>query len=266
MVSEGFAQRRRALSERLIDALVALFLGLGSWRDEDAARFVAQAVPLVEGAQHTLAGLVAYFTAVQASEAVGVPVAPPPIPAEDVTGLRAGVTPAEVYRRPFTTVYTGLGRGLDLPTAVERGATRLQEITEMDLQQTYARAARSAMRSLPGRARPTGWRRVLVGPGNCALCVVASTQRYTLADLNPIHPGCDCTVAALYGGQEHVIEPELLERVHGAVEELTGQADRGARAPDYRKLVVSMTREHGELGPLLVRPLDRFTTAAQLPT
>jgi hypothetical protein len=183
-----------------------------------------------------------------------------------VTGLR-GVPYEEVYRRPFATVYTHLSRGAPLEEAVERGATRLAGIAEADLQQTYAHAAQAAMEALdvPEADRPRFWRRVLIGTGNCALCVIASTQRYRVEELNPIHPGCDCEVAPLFGSDPgQVIEPDLLDQVHTAVEELTGDHDRGGRATDYRRLMVQMTREHGELGPMLVRPRDAFTSADDL--
>jgi hypothetical protein len=258
-------EQRRALSDRIVTALRKLFEQLGAWRAAEARRFVEQAVPLLEGAQHQLAALTAVYVADQASRAVGRVLAPPGIPDAAAVNLRNGVTAREVYQRPFRTVYTALSRGEPLPRAVELGSTRLAQIAEMDLQATYAHASRSAMQQLPPDARPTGWRRVLVGPENCAMCVVASTQRYRIENLNPLHPACDCQVEPIYGPDPgRVIEPELLEAVHDAVQTLTGHANRGGRAPDYRKLLVSCTAQHGELGTLLVRPSDKFTSAANL--
>jgi hypothetical protein len=261
---ERFARLRRALSTRLTTTLVRLFFGLESWRDADADRFVAQAVPLLQGSQRSLAALAAAFTAAQASEALGRPAAPPGVPDDAVLGLR-GVDPLLVYRRPFATVYNDLSKGKSLTEALESGRVRLSEIAEMDLQQTYAHASRAALNALPAGARPRFWRRVLVGEENCGMCVIASTQRYTVGELNPIHPGCDCTVAGIWGRDPgQVIAPELLEQVHQAVQDLTGASDRGAREPDYRHLTVQMTRRHGELGALLVRPNDRFTGLADV--
>jgi len=262
---ERFAILRRLLSDRLAAALRRLFLDLGAWREEDARRFAAQAVPLVQGAQRTLATLTAAYVAAQATEAIGRPVPPPGIPDTRVLGLR-GVDPAQVYRRPFVELYTALARGKPMTEALDLASSRLSRIAELDMQQTYAHATQAAMQALPPAVRPSGWRRVLIGPENCALCVVASTQSYTIETLNPMHPACDCTVAPLFGDVDHVIEPDQLERVHAAVQELTGTVDRGARAPDYRQITVAMTNEHGELGPMLARPRDRFTTAADLPT
>lgn len=265
MTPEQFTAQRRALSDRVIAALRRLFERLGAWRAADMQRFVEQAVPLLEGAQRQLAALTAMYVAAQASRAVGRVLAPPGIPSAAAVDLRSGVTAREVYQRPFRAVYTALSRGEPLPRAVELGSTRLAQIAEMDLQSTYAHASRAAMQQLPPDARPHFWRRVLVGPENCAMCVVASTQRYRVEDLNPIHPLCNCRVDAIYGPDPgHVIDPELLGAVHDAVKTLTGRADPGAREPDYRKLLVSSTATHGELGTLLVRPLDHFTSPADL--
>lgn len=270
MTPEQFAVLRRNLSERLITTLVRLFVGLGSWRDDDADEFVAQAVPLIQGGQRSLAALTAAFVAAQASEALGTTLAPPGVPDDEAIELRMGIDAEQVYRRPFATVYNALAKakkGASLTSAVELGRVRLEQIAEMDLQQTYARASRAALQGLPAEARPRFWRRVLTGLENCALCTIASTQRYTVEDLNPIHPNCDCQVQGIFGRDPgQVIDPDLLEQVHTAVEELTGRADRGARAPDYRQLMVRMTPQHGEIGPLLVRPRDRFTGPGDLAT
>jgi hypothetical protein len=262
---EQFAVMRRGLSERLISVLVRLFFGLGSWRDRDVDRFLAQAVPALQGSQRSLAALTAAFVAAQAGEALGRTFAPPGVADVDAVDLRAGIDVADVYARPFKAVYAALAQGKSLTAAVEAGRVRLTEIAEMDMQQTYARASRAAMRGLPEQARPRFWRRTLQGEENCALCVITSTQRYRIEALNPIHPGCDCQVQAIYGRDPgQVIEPALLEQVHDAVQALTGEADRGGRAPDYKHLTVQMTREHGELGALLVRPNDRFTGPGDL--
>lgn len=266
MTPEQFAVMRRSLSTRLIEALVRLFLALGAWRDEDVARFLQQAVPLVEGGQRSLAALTSAFIASQATEALGRTIVPPAIRDRDAVNLRKDVDTADVYHRPFVTLYNALSAGKPFPDALKLAENRLAEIAEMDLQQTYASASRAVMKQLPESVRPQFWRRVLTGLENCALCVIASTQRYRVENLNPIHPGCDCQVQQLYGKDPgQVVEPALLEQVHNAVKQLTGEADRGGRAPDYRKLMVQMTPDHGELGPLLVRPRDKFTSAADLP-
>jgi hypothetical protein len=68
----------------------------------------------------------------------------------------------------------------------------------------------------------------------------------------------------VFGETDQVLEPELADAVMAAVAELTGE-ETSLRGTDLRRLLVSMTPEHRELGPVLVRPHGHFTTAAELP-
>ena len=233
MTPEQFTQLRRSISAQLGQHLTGVFRALGSWRDPDAAKFAHTAVPMVAGAQRTLAQLVALYMAAQASKATGTAVSAPAIPATAITGLR-GVDPAVVYRRPFVATWTALSRGSDLPTAIDRGADRLAKVAEGDLQQTHSSTARAAMRALPNK--PSGWRRVLVGPDNCVLCTAASTRTYSVEHLNPLHHNCNCRVEPVFG----------LRQVKNS---------------DPAGYVM----DHGELGPLLVYPRDSHVTPADLP-
>lgn len=249
MTVAQFVQFRRMLSNRLSSALTGMFRGLGSWRDPDSEKFVAQAVPLVQGAQRALASVVSIYVADQAARATDRTVAPPAIPDSAVVNLR-GVDPAAVYRRPFVTTYVALSRGDDLPTAVDRGVTRLEQVAEGDMQQTHSNAVRAAMQALPEDVAPSGWRRVPQGPRTCGLCIVASTKLYGVEALNPLHGGCDCSVEAVFGSHPSV-GPERKAAVKAALEEIGA----GRNYRNLRGLVV----EHGELGPMLVRPKDHFS-------
>ena len=259
-----FAFLRRSLTLRLIVALTRMFDGLGSWHRPEAQRFAAQAVPMVEGAQAALATLTSNYVASVASQALSRPIAPPPIPQVARARLRL-VDPGEVYQRPFVEAYTALKDGQQLDQALGKARVRLREVTEGDMQLAYAHASRAAMEGLS--QQPTGWRRVLTGSENCAMCTIASTQRYHVKDLNPIHPGCDCTVAPIYGPiGDRVLDAQLLNQVHAAVQDLTGVSDRGGRATDYRQIMTQIVHHHGELGRILARPGDRFTGPRAIPT
>ena len=233
--------------ERLTDYAKTLWGGLGSWRDEDVQRFVNLMAPRVLAGRAKVAQLTdAYLAQLVGQNSALI----------DTTMLR-GVPVQDVYRRPAATMYDKLSNDQSLSQAIAASTARLANLIATDMQMAMARQARA---SLGG----SGFRRVLNGPGDCALCVVASTQRYHSGDLLPIHPGCNCTVAPLGPGEgvDQVIDPELLERVHAQVEAMTGEVDRGARAPDYRKLMV--VREHGEIGPVLTWKQHEFTSAADL--
>lgn len=176
----------------------------------------------------------------------------------ETTGARVrnGTPPATVYARPFVDVWTALGDfDLDLEEALVRGETRINELVDTDLSLTHD----WTVRDLIGQTRVVGYRRVLVGSTNCALCIVASTQRYRTGQLKGIHPGCNCVVRPIIGDDDapHVLDGDLLAQVHKEIAAKFGVSDRAARKIDYRKIL--LTREHGEYGPTLTYSTDRFT-------
>ncbi|MDO8308570.1 MAG: hypothetical protein Q7V58_09495 [Actinomycetota bacterium] len=232
-----------------------------SYRDADVDRLVRLITPRVEAGQVQVANLTAVYIAQVAALRGAKGVQAALVDRAVVTGGR-GIPAADVYRRPATEVYTALAQGKSFGVAKELGAARLGSLVRTDLQMAQVRQADASYRSAGVRF----YQRIL-GPGNnCALCVIASTQRYRVGDLLPIHPGCGCStddlepgtpVYAARDGGERVIDPKLLEDTHARVAQFAGEADRGGRSPDYRQLIV--TREHGEYGPTLSWRSDRFT-------
>ena len=184
----------------------------------------------------------------QCARELGWKVVLPSIDQDEIRGAR-GVDPRVVYRRPAVDVYTALAAGKPLPQAAAEGRLRLTQLIGGDMQLAKVHASRQSMRGYPAEGQ--FYRRVLTGRENCALCVVASTQRYYRGDLLPIHPGCDCDVQPLPPGLavNQVIDEDLLEQVHQITADRLGVSDRGGRTPDYRKLLT--VSEHGEYGPTL---------------
>lgn len=261
-IVQAYAAQSTALRTALLATLLGLFRSLGSWRDGDQAGWLRSAVPQVLGAQRSIASLTDAYLAAMLGDLLGRPVRPVGVPAPTVQGMR-GVSADEVYARPFRTMYAALGNDRPFPVALDDAARRLTHIAATDVQMARTHAARDAM---DGHGNVVGYRRVLTGSTSCALCVVTSTQRYHKADLLPIHPGCDCAVAPIVGDTDpgQVINEPLLDGVHDAMEQQFGTSDRGARAIDYRDYVV--THEHGEIGPILARRGDRFTSQEDLRT
>ncbi|MET7939627.1 hypothetical protein [Streptomyces sp. NPDC005302] len=171
------------------------------------------------------------------------------------TALR-GVDPVEVYERPFKTVWTALGNGDPLDVAVDQGSHRLETILKTDLQLARTHTVRDVSDDLPKFEYTV---RELQGEYDCALCMIAATQRYHKKDLAPIHPGCDCLVKTVTADYDpgQVIDEARLEQIHDAVEAAIGTFDRGGRAVDYRKIIVA--NDHGEIGPVLGYRGQRFT-------
>jgi hypothetical protein len=254
-----YATLATALRTRLLTFVIRAFAALPNYRDGDAAAFIEQVLPVVLGAQQQMGALTDGYLAQMIADMLGT--APVPAGVRLAEDLR-GTPPAEVYQRPFATVRTALANGKSMTEAVTEGRSRLQSITATDMQLARTHATRQA---LAGDGRIRYFRRVLRGSFNCALCTIASTQRYSKERLMPIHPGCDCGVRPIPGDQDpgQVIDDSLLQAAHDAVAKGTGQADRGGRAPDYRQVII--TREHGELGPLLAVRRHDFTGPRNLP-
>ncbi len=241
-----------------------VFRQLGSWRDADLERFLQLIGPQVDGLKLQAANLqAAYYQ--QVAQAQGESFRPVEARPRDLTEpiLRNGPEAAEVYRRPFVETWTALAGGELLRTAIEQGATRAASIAETDIQ-LASRQAGLNQRSANGNI--VGYRRVLTGAENCALCAIAATQRYTRGQLKPIHPGCDCGEEQIYGDFDpgQIIDPEGLDSVHEALVQQLGVSDRNARSAEIGKFVeyedetrladfteIIVTREHGEYGPTL---------------
>lgn len=249
-----------------------VFRQLGSWREDDIPRFLQLVGPQLDGLKLQAANLqVAYYQQVALANGVDfTPVEARPRDFTDET-LRNGAGRGEVYRRPFVETWTGLAAGELLRTSIERGATRAAVLAETDVQLA---SRQSGFNQRGANGNIVGYRRVLTGSENCALCAIAATQRYTRGELKPIHPGCDCGEEPIYGDFDpgQVIDPEGLESLHEALVTQLGVSDRSARAADIGKFVqyedeqrladfteIIATREHGEYGPTLTWRSQEFT-------
>jgi hypothetical protein len=252
-ITAAYTAQTATLRSRLLAVLGATWLGLGAWRTADMDRFLSTALPTVNGAQRLMGSLTDAYLSRVVGALTDAPSLPVGLPTSVVSGhgLR-GAAPAEVYKRPFVTTWTALSHGQSLDAAVKQGGERLRSVASTDLQLAKTHSATAAMQRMP---RVTGYRRVPDATA-CALCLIASTQRYRKADLMPIHPGCGCDVAPLVGTepQGQVIDRDLLNRVHNAVREKFGTqnfsaGEIGTTGLKYRDLIV--THHHGELGPVL---------------
>lgn len=166
-------------------------------RDADVARMVSRLVPVVQAGQLQVANLTnAYITRLAVQE--GVTARPMSVDRDSILGYR-GVPAEEVYNRPAVTVYTKLAGGQAFDKAKAAGLARLVSIVSTDLQQARTRQAQKVYSG-------SGFEytvRTLTGKENCALCVIASTQRYHKTQLLPMHPGCvpgDSVLTPVAGG------------------------------------------------------------------
>lgn len=101
-----------------------------------------------------------------------------------------------------------------------------------------------------GDQRIVGTRRVLGGGPNCGLCVVAATQRYSKAELRPIHHGCGCTTASIYGDAAGFRKPDK-----AALNELYQRAGSSS-GQRLRRLTVVDAELPAGIDPTALRAVD----------
>lgn len=246
-LAEAYDSQVHAIRQQITAFGEAYWDSMPHYRASAVEDMIEAVTPRVTAGQLRIADLTRAYLA-QCARELGWNVVLPPIDQDEIRGAR-GVDPRVVYRRPAVDVYTALAAGKPLPQAAAEGRLRLTQLIGGDMQLAKVHASRQSMRGYPEEGQ--FYRRVLTGRENCALCVVASTQRYYRGDLLPIHPGCDCGVQPLPPGLavNQVIDEDLLEQVHQITADRLGVSDRGGRTPDYRKLLT--VSEHGEYGPTL---------------
>lgn len=234
----------------------ASFLNLGSWRENDIERYINEVIPTLNNAKRNMATYTTTFYS-QIAQLSGEKFVTPDILNNELTtsALRNGVSENAVWSRPFKSMWTSLSKGEDMTAALDEGARRAVDLARTEVQLARRKAGLVARNA---NDRIVGYLRTLSGSESCALCYVASTQRYRKADLLPIHPACDCGEIPIYGQDDpgQIIDEIRLDATHQAVEERFGISDRGARAIDYRALKI---QDNGELGPVLTVRGEKFT-------
>lgn len=253
----------RATWTGVISRMSAAWRGLKSYRDADVATFQRTALPALLAGERQVASLTATYLERLYQDITGEP-SRVPLNFDEVTGTALrGVDPADVYRRPFVQTWTAISNGTPFDEAVQQGTHRLETLAKTDLQLARTHTACAVTAQQPGVEYTI---REPIGEYNCALCLVAATQRYRKKDLLPIHPGCDCLVKTVRSSYDpgQVIDEERLNAIHAAVEAALGTSDRSARAVDYRQILVQHT--HGEIGPVLSFAGQHFTGPSDIPS
>lgn len=247
----AYRSQSNSITTNLLNFLARSWAALPGWRDADAATWVRQIVPYVEGAAAQQGALTEAYLSSLLGDMLGQPVAPKGFTPPTIRDLR-GVPGTEVYTRPFVSTRTALAKGFDLRTAAARGLERLMDLAATDMQLSNRGTSR---RVLASDDRVVGYRRVLKGGKTCGLCAIASTQRYHRENLMPIHPGCQCKVAPIVGATDpgQVINRPLLDSTHDAIAAEFGKDAVSARADTdaYTTPKGLAVYEHGEYGPTL---------------
>lgn len=229
----------------------------GTYSDQALEQFVSRVVPVVIAGQRQVANVTAAYIAQTVAVMSGQgTVAAAGVPPELVSGAALrGIAPETVYGRPIVTVRTAISAGADVAQALAAGLHRAVNIAGTDMQLARTHAAKLAMKD---DERVTGYQRVLTNPRACALCTIASSNKYGRGDLMPIHNQCDCGIAPIIGRSNpgSAMNRAILQ---------TRRADEPGGDADSASGIEVEVRHHGELGPVLTVAGQHFTGPADIP-
>lgn len=225
---------KKRLQQIVAAAVAAAWHGLPHYDQQQIDQFLTSVLPLTAAANRQSVLLTQAFLA----RALAQP--PAGLDADQIiAGIRNGTTPAQVYHRPFVTVWGALGRGIPWAAAVKLGLDRATSAAATDVQLSFTHTL-AALGSADNQI--LGYERV-PDDGACDFCLAASGQVYHSSDLMPLHNGCGC-----------------------GVEPITSDATFNApdRFPGADGLEVAV-RDHGELGPVLTNAVDHFAGPSVVP-
>jgi hypothetical protein len=214
------------------NAIVGIWARLGHYDQSDVSPFLADALPVVLAGQQQSSALTAAFLA------RSLKIRPFGINPALVTGaaVRNGTPPADVYRRPFVDVWSGLKRGEPWEQAAAAGQARAANAAATDVGLS-SRATFQAAQDDPTLPAIYGYQRVQ-DSGACDYCAAINGAYVKSADASPIHPHCGCTLSPL-----------------------TSVHPRAAFLPDGSHVTDKYAiHEHGELGALIAAPDQHFET------
>lgn len=246
-------QARATLTGNLVAFLLRLWRSLEQdqrYSEAETRRVAAQMAAAVGQARRATASATdAYLRAVFAEydrEIRGLTVTVPD-DARGIPGVEEYLRPVKEYRRARLM-------GLDDLAALDRAATRLEVMADMDLS-LAARDASAQVMQWTG----TAWRRVvrpeLSAGGSCGLCVAVSTRLFKSAELQPLHERCKCLVLPVVVSGGETFDPGLDLNAADL-----GQLyrDAGSTSREDLKRTRYRIESHGELGPVLRAGGDNF--------
>ncbi|TDO18143.1 hypothetical protein EV580_1325 [Mycobacterium sp. BK086] len=172
---------------------------------------------------------------------------------------RADMTTRGIFNRPAALYRWAQSQGN--PNAADLALGRIDNLVDTNLmlahrfasQEMIVRAANlddTGKRSRGRRGvKVIGYRRVihpeLSRTGTCGMCIVASDRIYHVAELLPIHGGCNCTIAAVTEDYDPADDLNAIDL--GQIYKQSG----GTSAAHLKRTRYKVD-EHGELGAVLV--------------
>lgn len=254
---------REAIRSRTESIVLRAWNGLGHWSsDEKVEEFLNLVVPVIEAAQVQTAQITEIYL-VSLLQTMGLDLVPEGLALSNLRPVALG----EVYRRPFVQTYAALGRGVAFDAAVAVGADRLARLVDDDISLAHRHASLSV---ISRDDNVTGFRRVVrpefARGGSCGLCIAAAGQTYHRDKLLPIHTRCHCDVMPIITTASGSVKDPGRRVNDQDIDALYKSAAGAARSTDSKDLkrVRIAINEHGELGPVLTRSSDEFTSSSDI--
>lgn len=252
---EQHAKLRQSLLLELLKALLGLWGGFKGWNDPDlVSGQAAQSANLVDVALSKSRRLARSYAMAMLRELDAAPAKPLPPPVDLYP--RSGSTELDVYTRPAEQYLYAISQGKTDAQALKIATDRMQSLAEMDV----AAAERDELETIWALSpKVIGHRRIihpeLSKSGTCGLCVVAASRLYSMDELMPLHNRCKCTDGPVVAGGDYPL------RLNEADLKTIYEAAGSTGAADLKRIRVAI-KEHGELGPILVREGQEFRDVA----
>ncbi len=250
-ISDRHAKQRDSIIEKLVALLLGLWGDFGVSRDPDqVTALAARSATVVSAATGRMRLQTRSFQSAvfrELGSKLTLPKQVNPYP-------RANVAPLEVYSRPSSQFVYALSQGGTVEEAEQAAGGRLEQIATTDV---VLADRDETHRIYQAESKIIGFRRVihpeLSRTGTCGLCLVASQRLYHRNDLLDIHDGDNCTQMPVIKGDDpgFRLNQDDLGKLYAAA---------GSKYNSDLLNTRITIKEHGELGPVLVKKGDHFRT------
>ncbi len=227
-LSNAHIERQAQLRGAVTGSITRIWDDLPGYNRENVDEWLSLVLPVVLASQSVSVALTdAYVARFMGRRPLG-------INAQELIGAaaRKGADPAEVYQRPFVTLWSKLGEGMVYEEAANAALARATGTAAMDMQLAMRGAADAIEQADDGMY---GYQRV-ADASACEFCQAVDGAYVKSGDAMALHNNCGC-------GLEPLTAPHP-----GAAQLPSGVA----------------VREHGEMGPVLTSPDHDFITQTDI--
>lgn len=255
-IVDAFASTQSNLIEEIIRLLLGMWLPFVGWRSPEMVHAQAAGSAARVDIGLSQARRLARVYAATIVGDLDVPVRG--LPSITETYQRGGIGIVEVYERPAKQFIRELSVGGSIDDATAAAEKRIRDLVTADVRNTVRDEVDKVFAAMP---QVIGYRRVIHPEksltGTCGLCVVAATQFYTKDKLMALHDECKCEQMPITKDNDpgFTLNREDLDAIYAAA--------GSSLAEDLKRTRVEV-REHGELGPILVRAGQHFRDVAEV--